>query len=144
MARTRQIKLDSKGAKKFQAYTLYISTNKTQAEIAKDLGVDRTTIINWLKEVRAVIDEKAIMEEATKDLVALVPNAVRNIGRAVEKDTMTGYLASKDILKNKDLLRDKVQVQHEFPDDDEELLNELTKSLNGRFKPAHANGQKTG
>jgi transcriptional regulator with XRE-family HTH domain len=144
MAKSRQIKLDSKGQKKFQAYTLYTTTAFTQEKIAKELGVSRSTIVGWLNEVREAIDEKAILEAAANDLLAAVPAAVQNLTRAVVKDNMIGYLASKDLLKNKDLLKDKATVVHEFPEDDKELLDELTNTLNGRLTSVKSNGQKAG
>jgi transcriptional regulator with XRE-family HTH domain len=144
MAKSKQIKLDSKGQKKFQAYFLYTTTAYSQEQIAKELGVSRQTIVNWLGEVREVIDEKGILERAAQDLLAAIPNAVQNLTRAVVKDNMIGYLASKDLLKNKDLLKDKATVVHEFPEDDKELLDELTNTLNGRLTPAKSNGQKAG
>jgi transcriptional regulator with XRE-family HTH domain len=144
MSKSKHIKLDSKGQKKFQAYTLYTTTALTQEKIAEKLGVSRSTVVQWLNEVREVIDEKAILASAATDLLAAIPAAVQNITRAVVKDNMIGYLASKDLLKNKDLLKDKVQIEHEFPQNDEDLLNELTSTLNGRLAPVKSNGQKAG
>ena len=120
----------------FQALYLYKTTpGLTQAELAEIMGVSPKTIQVWLRSAELAVNEEKLIELSKKRVTAMLPKAIGVYDKALDqgqvKADFVGLSAAKDILKNKGVLQDKVEVEHTLKSmDDKDLMDEL-KALTG-------------
>jgi predicted transcriptional regulator len=89
-----------------------IAAGKTVGQIAKEMGLHRTTVSKVLNGE----DAKAIIKDAQDALHTAVPKAVQVLINALDSpDEMTAVNVARDILKNIGALQTKVELDHKFP-----------------------------
>lgn len=109
MAKTKDIT----DARRFQAYFLYKTSGFTQERIAQFFDVSRQTIVNWLTDVRKVINEPEILEMAKKNMIALIPKAVKHYDTALERNSpdSASISVARDLLRNSKVLTEAPETQ---------------------------------
>lgn len=83
-------------------------------EIADRMGVERTTISRYLNSQTV----KEIVREAKKNLKTLLLPSIGVYAKAInkaEEDPGNARLCARDILKNFGVLRDEMDLNHNFP-----------------------------